>query len=1279
MNIFQNFSIRSRFNFITISVVSLILFVILFFTYTFNKVNNYNKYNENIDQLKIHYINMRRFEQHFLVRHSEDPNFFITGENTYIKKLQKTSDAISELITDLSENPISKELKLIDLLNEIKVIHQNYLITFNDLTEKTYKKGSYTTGITGDLKSSGEKVYKYAGSSIKNRILQMIEYSDNYLYTNDEKYYTAFLKEYEKLIVLPSNNDTTSNEQVNFSNTQDKFQNSLSAFKKNFTALVKINKELGVTYREGLEGDLRNLKFKPLDELIRIVNQNKLKTEKNAKRNIYIFFITISILFFILFWRFSNSIVLPLNRLREYIKPLSLGILPDEKPQFEGKNEISNISEGINDLVEGIKKTTSFAISIGQGEYDVEFQPLSENDTLGNALIEMRSNLIISRTEEEKRKQEDEIRTWTNVGLTRFNDFLRQTQGNIKEMSVAVISNLVKFINANQGGMFVFHDDEDDRYLELTAAYAYGQEKKKEKKIFPGEGLVGTVAVEKETVYMTEIPETYITITSGLGGSKPRSLLIVPMIVEEEVIGVIELASFNKLKKHEIEFVETLSENIASSLSITKINQRTSLLFEQSQRQTELMKVQEEEMRQNYEELQQVQEDSSGRAAEMSGILSAIDTSSFVIDIDTDGTITSVNRALLDLLGVSESEIVGSNHKDFIQAENEEEYTGFWAQLMNGKNIQRNEHIVLEDKEFWFSVVYAPIIDAASNVLYILTIATDVSESKKLEIELKEQEQKLRQNIEEINKAHKEAERKQHILENTNEMLKANEMTLQSAVETAMKQRKELARKVEEIAKEEALISSRLEGINQTNITIEINLDGNIQSVNKIFESVFTYKKEDVINKSIATILNPQFTSSKKYADLWENLKSGKHVNGTFNFTGKDKQKIFLQGTFTAIKDQRGKPNTIFFVGFNTTGLVLKTEELKARETELFFQIQDMQKLQDKSMQQQEELTIRSLEIAEREAISNSRIEGINQTNIIAEFDLNGNIIAVNQKFLETFDYKEKELLSKNHKILVTEQYSKSKKYKGEWNDLKKGVHVSGSFNFIGKNKKKVFLQGTYTAIKDASGKTNKIILMGFNTTNLVIKTEELKARETELFFQIQDMQMLQEQSVKQQEDIMLKALEIAEREADSKSRFEGINQTNIIIEFDSERKIKAVNKKFTETFGYKEKETLNRNCQFIVPEEIQESVKFRGIWDDLGKGKPVVDTFNFLNKKKEKIFVQGTFTPVKNSSGKTKNVILIGFDITNLILRTEELKARETELKFQLEELKQLQEKLKK
>ncbi len=919
MNLFQNFSIRSRFNFITIVILILIIFILSFFIFTINKINKYNEYNKDVSTLKVDYINMRRYEQNFLLRYAEDPNYFITGENIYIKKVKKTSADISNTLSKLSKNPITKDLQLLNMINEIETINSNYISTFNELVLKTFKKGSFTTGIIGNLKTSQKNILSNVNNFSKDRILKMIKLSNEYLLTNEEKYYTSFLKEYEYFLISPQTNDSSTIENSN--NNSKKFRQSLYNFKINFSKLVKINKELGLNYQKGIEGKLRNLKFSPIYDIIKVVTENKTNTEKKLKINLYVLFSFASILIFLLFWRISNSIIKPLNKLRNFIEPLGLGILPEKETIIEGDNEISKISESINSLIVGLKKTTDFAIAIGQNKYIEHYEPLSDKDALGNALIEMQENLIIAKKEEEKRKQEDNIRTWTNVGLTKFNNILRQSQGNITEMSVALISELVKFVNANQGGIFVFNDNEDDKYLELTASYAYGYEKKKQKIIYPGEGIVGTVAIEKETVYMTEIPETYITISSGLGSSNPRSLLIVPMIVEEEIIGVIELASFNKLKEHEIKFVETLSENIASSLSITKINQKTALLFEQSKRQTEMMKVQEEEMRQNYEELQQVQDTSLGRAAEMTSILSAIDSSSYVIDIDTNGQITSVNRALLDLMGVPETAINGAFHKDFVQSKNDEAYNIFWQKLISGENLQQNEHIVIDNKDFWFSVVYAPIMDAEDKIMYIMAIATDLTESKKLELELKEKEKALIKNIEEINNAHKDAAKKQHILENTNAMLKENEKTLHSAIETAMKQRKEYTKKMDEIAEEDAITSSIIDGINKASVTLNITLDGVITSANRRFENLFELERKEINNTKLETILTEEFVKSENYSELWKSLKKGNNVSTPISFINKNKKTIKLYGTFIIIKNIKNQIENINFIGFNITNV----------------------------------------------------------------------------------------------------------------------------------------------------------------------------------------------------------------------------------------------------------------------------------------------------------------------------------------------------------------------
>jgi transcriptional regulator with GAF, ATPase, and Fis domain len=122
-------------------------------------------------------------------------------------------------------------------------------------------------------------------------------------------------------------------------------------------------------------------------------------------------------------------------------------------------------------------------------------------------------------------------------------------------------------------------------------------------------------------VYLTQLPPSYLQITSGLGESSPKCLLIVPLKIQDKVEGVLEIASFQEMKDYEIAFVEKLAETIAASISGVKINARTRTLLEDAQMQSEVMRAQEEEMRQNMEELIATQEEMKRKETEYLALL----------------------------------------------------------------------------------------------------------------------------------------------------------------------------------------------------------------------------------------------------------------------------------------------------------------------------------------------------------------------------------------------------------------------------------------------------------------------------------------------------------------------------------------------------------------------------------------------------------------------------------------------------------------------------------
>lgn len=437
----------------------------------------------------------------------------------------------------------------------------------------------------------------------------------------------------------------------------------------------------------------------------------------------------------IVIWIIAYSISKPVVKTTKVLSDLAKGDIDESKKiKIKSQDEIGQMNQSVNTLIDGLNKTAEFAQEIGKGNLDKEFELLSDKDVLGNSLLEMRESLKEAREQEEKRKIEDQKQNWATQGLAKFGEILRQNTDDMHEFGYHIISNLVKYIDANQGGLFIINDDDkNDQFIELLACYAYERRKYMEKRIDFGVGLIGRCIQEQKTIYMTDLPDEYINITSGLGEAVPNALLIVPLKVNDEIFGVVELAGFNEFEGHVIKFVEEVGESIASTISTTKINIRTNQLLEQSQQQSEEMASQEEEMRQNMEELQATQEEAARRSGEMQGLLNALNRANLVIEYDLEGRIISVNDNYLQLVGTTRDQLIGTHHTDNMKLtkaqlkENEQ----FWNDLRNGITKKETESVEFEGNKYVFVATYTPILDEEGNPVKVLKIATDITEYSK--------------------------------------------------------------------------------------------------------------------------------------------------------------------------------------------------------------------------------------------------------------------------------------------------------------------------------------------------------------------------------------------------------------------------------------------------------------------------------------------------------------------------------------------------------------------
>jgi|WetSurMetagenome_2_1015567.scaffolds.fasta_scaffold19477_1 ligand-binding sensor domain-containing protein len=224
--------------------------------------------------------------------------------------------------------------------------------------------------------------------------------------------------------------------------------------------------------------------------------------------------------------------------------------------------------------------------------------------------------IIMQKRELVQRQKDQENLLWFNQGLGLFSDLISKNRESLGQLCGQFIEKLVDYVGAQQGGLFLFQDDDHDSPLHLVAHYAYAISRTGQK-IGIGEGYVGTCFKEKKFLEIDNLSEQYSILSSGLGSMPVKHLVLAPLVVNEDCIGVIELGSFKKIKGYRISFIEKLVETFASTIHTEQANNRLTTLIEQSGHQAKELAENEEKLRQNLEELMTAQEESSCREDEL--------------------------------------------------------------------------------------------------------------------------------------------------------------------------------------------------------------------------------------------------------------------------------------------------------------------------------------------------------------------------------------------------------------------------------------------------------------------------------------------------------------------------------------------------------------------------------------------------------------------------------------------------------------------------------------
>ncbi|MFN8256565.1 MAG: cache domain-containing protein [Bacteroidales bacterium] len=443
----------------------------------------------------------------------------------------------------------------------------------------------------------------------------------------------------------------------------------------------------------------------------------------------------------------ARRLTLPLKQTTSILKDLDKGIIDTtKKVKVRSNDELAEMGKSLNNLLDTLSKTAEFAKKIGEGDFNANYTPLSKSDVLGNTLVEMQKNLRIGQEQEEIRQLERMKLNWAQDGLSQLGEVLRTSTDNFEEYLYVILGHIINYIKADQGGIFILNThDKDHAFLELLASYAYNKKKAMQAQFEIGESLVGRCFQEKEMIYMTNLPEGYTFVSSGLGSYEPKCLFLMPLIFEDEPFGVIEMASFREFADYEIEFLKSIGERVASSISIMQKNVQTRKLLDQFQIRSDELSKREQLLQDTFQELQKSQEEGMAKEKENEGILDSVVKIGSVIWYNIGGTVVNVKNSGILHLGLKEKDLIGKNHSEFEPEAktNIELYKKFWSDLKEGISKQRPIRRKTDQGDKWLMEYYTPVKDRSGAIYRIICMITDITELNQMRDEI----ERLRQQV----------------------------------------------------------------------------------------------------------------------------------------------------------------------------------------------------------------------------------------------------------------------------------------------------------------------------------------------------------------------------------------------------------------------------------------------------------------------------------------------------------------------------------------------------
>jgi len=404
-------------------------------------------------------------------------------------------------------------------------------------------------------------------------------------------------------------------------------------------------------------------------------------------------------------------------------------ILPDESDVI---NQFRQFSTKFIEAARILEK-------LAQGNLNITISKEEQFETFHNSFVKIRMHIdgLNQKITNEKRIQDQ--MNWIKSGIDKLTEVMRRQYDNPLLHANEIINMLVDYLKIPIGAIYLIGNENGTKYLELASAFAYGKEKQYYKKMLFGEGIIGASALEKKTLNVTNIPENYFSIISGFGETKPKNIIASPIMLNEEIFGVIELASLTRFTTEEISFVEEVCKTVAYSFAISKVYVDTLSQFENANLKIAELEVESESLRNDYEDINESYKNLSLKSSDNEFLVSKLNDLSIRLVLDLDGNIMDVNSNFENLFRADRKKFILGNYRDYMAEAVFDQNTDFeylWKDVRAGIQLEKETGIIIAGKEHWLKQSFYPVKDDLGRVLKIQLIAFDITENYKIKKEI---------------------------------------------------------------------------------------------------------------------------------------------------------------------------------------------------------------------------------------------------------------------------------------------------------------------------------------------------------------------------------------------------------------------------------------------------------------------------------------------------------------------------------------------------------------